>query len=97
MKEKYAYVNFCGSKYPYIYKCCVDLKVGYIVEAPTCNYTMKGEAVVVKIKKHVDKDLPIEKNRILTITKIISNKDYDFKYDCLGFIKNYIKNKRTNK
>ena len=97
MKEKYAYVNFLNSKYPYIYKCGIDLKVGNIVEAPTYNYAIKEDAVVVKVKNLAVKDLPIEKSKILTITKILPRKEYLLKHDNIFFMREYIKNKKTQK
>ena len=90
-KEKYVYVNFQNSKRKFIYKTDLDLKIGNIVEAPILNYAMFNNAIVVKIVKLKDSQLPIEKQRILQITKLVAEMDKNGDFDKLKFIKQHIK------
>ena len=89
-KEKYIKVIFQENGFPFIYKCDINVNIGAIVSAPTLNYTIYNEALVVKKVKLTDDELPIEKNKILTITKIISTQDNEFKFNKLKFLKNKI-------
>jgi len=85
-KEKYVFVNFKDSKMNYIYKTDLNLKTGNIVEAPTLNYVMKGTAIVKVVIKLADWELPIEKNRILKISNILSQEDENGIFDKVNFM-----------
>ncbi len=93
-KQKYVYVKFEKSDQLYLYKTDLDCKKGYIVEAPVCNYLLKERAIVDKVVFFPKNKIPIAKNRILEITKILSDKPdpkQDKKYAHLKYIKNYAK------
>lgn len=90
-KEKYVFVKFPKSNYEYIYKTDIDLEVGNIVEAPTGNYTDASEAIVTKVENLSEKELPIAKQRILKITKLISKMDERGNFDVFNFIVHYPK------
>ena len=89
-KEKYAYVAFSKNGFKYIYKCGPNIKVGNVVNAPTLNYSMSSEAVVTRIVKLDDDHLPIEKNKILTLTEVLDKKYVDPKIKDLRFMKRMI-------
>ena len=90
-KEKYVYVKFPKNNYEYIYKTDLNLDIGNVVEVPTANYTDASEAIVTKIVELSDNELPIGKNKILKVTKLISKKDEHGNFDVYNFIKHYPK------
>ena len=61
--------------YNYIYKCNDNIKIGNVVEAPTLKYVLKETAIVKEIIELADWELPIEKSRILTLSKVILQED----------------------
>ncbi len=92
-KENYIFVHFENNSMEYIYKSNLNLKPGNIVEAPTLNYVIKQNAIVTEVVELADFELPIEKTKILTITKFISEKDENGVFDKIGYIKNLIDKK----
>ena len=89
-KERYAYIKFKNNSHLYIYKCGSDFKIGDVVEAPTCNYMLKDVGLIVKIKKLELKALPIEYDRILTITNKLDKKENEKFFYPMRFIKKRI-------
>lgn len=92
-KQKYIYVKFEESDMEYIYQTDLNCKIGNIVEAPTLNYVIMKKAIVTKIKHLSDNELPIDKSRILRISKIFSKKDEEGVFDNISYIKKYIEAK----
>ena len=77
-KERYAFVKYKDSSSKlWIYKCDDRFSVNDIVEAPTFDYSYNNIAIIKKIKYLSDKQLPIEKDRILTISNKLNKRDYD--------------------
>lgn len=89
--DRYVKVSFDGGSYCYTYKCTnLDVEVGDVVDAPSNNYALYQPALVKKIEYLTDYQLPIRKDRILTLDKIISKQDADCLFDKVGFIKSKI-------
>ena len=90
-KERYAYVEYkdCSSKL-WIYKCDEGFSVNDIVEAPTFDYAYNNIAIIKKIKYLTDKHLPIDKDRILSISNKLNKHEFDKYFNPLSFMKNYI-------
>ena len=90
-KERYAYVEYkdCSSKL-WIYKCDESFSVDDIVEAPVFDYSYTNIAIIKKIKYLYDRHLPIEKDKILTISNKLNKQEYNKYFYPLNFMKNYI-------
>lgn len=90
-KETYAFIQYKDSSSKlWIYKCGESFYVGDIVEAPVFNYAYSNIAIIKKIKYLSDKKLPIEKEKILTITNKLDKKKYDKYFHPFEYMKNYI-------
>ena len=90
-KERYAFVKYKDSSSKlWIYKSDDRFSVNDIVEAPTFDYSYNNIAIIKKIKYLSDKQLPIEKDRILTISNKLNKRDYDKYFHPLKFMKAYI-------
>ena len=92
-KERYAFVKYKDnySSILWIYKCDDSFSVGDIVEAPVFDYTYNNIAIIKKIKYLSDQQLPIDKDKILTISNKLNKLEYDKYFHPLEFMKNYIK------
>ncbi len=91
-KETYLYVQFKDSSAEWIYKSKGTFHVGDIVEAPVFKGAIVNIAIIKKIVKLQDNELPIEKERILTIAKKLNKKTYEKDFHPLKFMKKHIKN-----
>lgn len=90
-KERYAYVKYKDSSSKlWIYKCDESFSVNDIVEAPVFDYTYNNIAIIKKIKYLTDKHLPIEKDKILTISNKLDKLKYDKYFHPIKFMKNHI-------
>lgn len=89
MKEIYVFVVFNKGGYQYIYRNKANCKVGDVVEAPTCNYAISQKALVTKSVKLADCQLPIDKDKILDITKILQEDSF-LTFDSNKSLKNKI-------
>jgi len=89
MKESYVFVVFNKGGYQFLYKNKANCKVGDVVEAPTCNYAISQKALVTKSVKLADSQLPISKDKILDITKILQDDSF-LTFDSIKFLKNKI-------
>ena len=90
-KERYAFVKYKDSSSKlWIYKCDDRFSVNDIVEAPTFDYSYNNIAIIKKIKYLSDKQLPNEKDRILTISNKLNKRDYDKYFHPFKFMKTYI-------
>lgn len=89
--ETYLYVQYKDSLSQWIYKCDGTFYVGDIVEAPTFKGAIINVGIVKSVVRLSDEELPIEKDKILTITKKLDKKQYEKDFYPLEFMKNYIK------
>lgn len=89
--EIYMFVQFKDSSLQWIYKCKGTFCVDDIIEAPILNGVMTNVAVVKSIVGLTDDELPIEKERILTITKKLDKKQYEKDFHPLEFMEKYIR------
>ena len=89
--ETYLYVQYKDSLSQWIYKCDGTFYVGDIVEAPTFKGALVNVAIVKRVVKLSDDELPIEKDKILTITKKLDKKQYEKDFHPLEFMKKYIR------
>ena len=89
--ETYLYVQFKDSLSQWIYKCDGTFYVGDIVEAPTFKGAIINIAIVKRVVRLRDDGLPIEKDRILTITKKLDKKKYEKDFHPLEFMKKHIR------
>jgi hypothetical protein len=91
-KEKYAYVQYKEdySSKLWIYKCDETFSANDIVEAPICNYSYNNIAIIKKIKFLTNKQLPVEKDKILTISTKLDKQKYEKYFHPLKCMKNYI-------
>ena len=91
-KERYAFVKYIdGISRLWIYKCDDSFAVDDVVEAPVFDYAYNNIAIIKKIKNLSDKQLPIEKNKILTISNKLDKQKYEKVFHPLTYMKNYIK------
>ena len=90
-RERYAFVKYKDSSSKlWIYKCDESFSVNDIVEAPTFDYAYNNIAIIKKIKYLTDKHLPIEKNKILTISNKLNKQEFVKYFHSLRFMKSYI-------
>lgn len=89
--ETYLYVQFKDSLSQWIYKCDGTFYVGDIVEAPTFKGALINVAIVKRIVRLADNELPIEKEKILTITRKLNKKEYEKDFHPIEFMKKYIR------
>lgn len=75
MKERYALVKFRPYGYEYTYKCDKSVKKGNIVLVPGSGDDERNEVIVSKIKYLCDDELPVSKDRIKSVSSIVSEKD----------------------
>ena len=90
-KEKYLFVQFRNSHYLYVFKIDGEFRVGDVVESPTNNYATMDIALVKKVKKLSRKDLPVDYDKILTISKKLDFREYEKDFFPIRFMKKYIK------
>lgn len=88
-KEKYAYVQYKEdySSKLWIYKCDETFSANDIVEAPICNYSYNNIAIIKKIKFLTNKQLPVEKDKILTISTKLDKQKYEKFFHPLKYMK----------
>ena len=84
-------MQFKDSLSQWIYKCDGTFYVDDIVEAPTFKGAIINIAIVKSVVRLRDDELPIEKNRILTITTKLDNKKYEKDFHPLEFMKKHIR------
>ena len=89
--ETYLYVQYKDSLSQWIYKCDGTFYVGDIVEAPTFKGAIINVGIVKRVVRLKDDELPIEKDRILTITKKLDKKLYEKDFNPLEFMKKRIR------
>ena len=89
--ETYLYVQFKDSLSQWIYKCDGTFYVDDIVEAPTFKGAIINIAIVKSVVRLRDDELPIEKNRILTITTKLDKNKYEKDFHPLEFMKKHIR------
>ena len=89
--ETYLYVKFKDGLSQWIYKCDGTFYVDDIVEAPTFKGAIINIAIVKSVVRLRDDELPIEKDRILTITKKLDKNKYEKDFHPLEFMKKRIR------
>ena len=89
--ETYLYVQYKDSLSQWIYKCDGTFYVGDIVEAPTFKGTIINVGIVKSVVRLKDDELPIAKEKILTITKKLDKKLYEKDFHPLEFMKKRIR------
>lgn len=89
--ETYLYVQYKDSLSQWIYKCDGTFYVGDIVEAPTFKGAIINVGIVKSVVRLKDEELPIEKEKILTITKKLDKKQYEKDFHPLEFMKKRIR------
>lgn len=86
--ETYLYVQYKDCLSQWIYKCDGTFYVGDIVEAPTFKGAIINVGIVKRVVRLRDDELPVEKDKILTITKKLNKKEYEKDFHPLEFMKN---------
>ena len=89
--ETYLYVQYKDSLSQWIYQCDGTFYVGDVVEAPTFKGAIINVGIVKSIVRLTDDELPIEKDKILTITKKLDKKQYEKDFHPLEFMKKRVR------
>lgn len=84
---KYINVIFHENGMSYTYKTNLNCKIGNIVDAPTCNYTLYQQAMIVDIIKNRKWKPKVPEDKILVVSKIIAEEDLTGHFNRIGFIK----------
>jgi len=88
--QTYAFVRFKNSSREWIYICKEDFYISDIVVVPICDGSCYDIAEIVRIEKLSDDELPIDKQKILSIGDKLNKEEYEKDFYPLTFMRNYI-------